>query len=123
MHSEFSYKTIASPVGPLKLVGNEDGLVDILWEHDNPHRVRVQTMTRDDNHPTLLEAEKQLNEYFSGNRKTFTVKLAFVGTDFQKLVWKAMLKIPFGKTKSYGELAKEIGCPKAARAVGAANGR
>ena len=68
----------------------------------------------------LFEAEKQLFEYFSGKRKTFELEYEFSGTEFQKSVWRELLKIPFGKIKTYGEIAKEIGKPKAGRAVGSA---
>jgi methylated-DNA-[protein]-cysteine S-methyltransferase len=71
----------------------------------------------------LLEAERQLNDYFSGKRKSFTLKLDFKGTEFQKKVWEALLTIPFGETRSYGQIAKQIKKPAAVRAVGAANGK
>lgn len=68
----------------------------------------------------ILEVEKQLAEYFNGRRRKFELPLKLAGTDFQKMVWRELLKIPFGKTISYGELAKRINKPKAARAVGGA---
>jgi methylated-DNA-[protein]-cysteine S-methyltransferase len=71
----------------------------------------------------LLETEQQLNDYFAGTRKSFALKLDFNGTEFQKKVWAALLTIPFGETRSYGQIAKQIKKPKAVRAVGAANGR
>jgi methylated-DNA-[protein]-cysteine S-methyltransferase len=119
----YVYKTMKSPVGILKLVGSEAGLAAILWEHDNPRRVRLEVGPEDDQHPVLIETERQLNEYFAGKRKTFSVKLDFGGTDFQKKVWHALLTIPFGETRSYGQIAKQVGNAKAVRAVGAANGR
>jgi methylated-DNA-[protein]-cysteine S-methyltransferase len=70
-----------------------------------------------------VETRRQLGEYFAGKRKRFTVKLDFMGTDFQKSVWQALLTIPFGQTRSYGDIARQVGNPKAVRAVGAANGR
>lgn len=70
----------------------------------------------------LEEAARQLDEYFSGRRSEFSVPLLFVGTDFQKTVWKALLSIPYGQTLSYGELAARIGKPKSVRAVANANG-
>jgi methylated-DNA-[protein]-cysteine S-methyltransferase len=119
----YSYKTMKSPVGELKLVASDKGLVAILWENDNPNRIRLGTMSEDKNHPILLETERQLQEYFAGKRNAFSVKLDFAGTEFQKQVWQALLRIPFGETRSYGQIAKEIGNPKAVRAVGAANGK
>lgn len=119
----YVYKTINSPVGTLKLVASEAGLAAILWEDDNPRRVRLEAASEDEHHPVLVETERQLNEYFAGKRKVFSVKLDFAGTPFQKKVWQVMLSIPFGETRTYGELARQIGDPKAVRAVGAANGR
>jgi methylated-DNA-[protein]-cysteine S-methyltransferase len=112
-----------SPVGELKLVASDKGLAAILWEHDNLRRVRLAPLSEDKNHPVLLEAERQLKDYFSGKRKSFSVKLDFKGTEFQKKVWAALLTIPFGETRSYGQIAKQIQNPKAVRAVGAANGK
>ena len=66
---------------------------------------------------------RSLADYFKGKLKKFTVPLDFQGTDFQKRVWKALLTIPFGETRSYGEIARQLGKPTASRAVGAANGR
>ena len=116
-------KTIASPVGKLKLVASGEGLVAILWENDSPRRVRLSEMVRDEQHPFLVETERQLGEYFAGTRRTFSVALDLRGTRFQKDVWEALLAIPFGETRSYGQLARQLGNPRATRAVGAANGR
>ncbi len=116
-------KTIRSPVGRLTLIASNDGLVAILWENDRPGRVRLDVVAEDAQHPVLLEAERQLAQYFAGRRKTFDLKLDFAGTAFQEKVWRALLTIPFGETRSYAQIAKQIGHPNAARAVGAANGR
>lgn len=118
-----SYKQINSPVGLLKLVASNKGLMAVLWEQDDPKRVRLDPLKNDDHHPVLLETEQQLNEYFEGKRKSFSLPLDFKGTGFQQKVWHALLSIPFGETRSYGEIAKQIGHPKASRAVGAANGK
>ncbi len=117
------YKFIDTPVGKLKLVACERGLTAILWESDNPARVRLAHGREDQNNAILLETERQLNEYFAGTRERFSLPLEFVGTDFQKSVWQALLTIPFGETRSYGEIAKQLGNEKASRAVGAANGK
>jgi methylated-DNA-[protein]-cysteine S-methyltransferase len=118
-----AYKTTESPVGKLKLVASDKALVAILWEKDNPRRVRLTELVANDRHPVLLETERQLREYFAGKRKTFSVALDMRGTRFQKDVWEALLAIPFGQTRSYRQLAKQLGNPRATRAVGAANGR
>ena len=117
------YKTMKSPVGELKLVGSERGLAAILWENDSPRRVPLNLTGEDKKLPVLVAAERQLAEYFAGKRKHFDLKLDFHGTEFQKRVWNALLHIPFGKTASYGQIARQLGKPRATRAVGAANGR
>ena len=118
-----AYKMIDSPVGRLKLVASDKGLVAVLWENDKPNRVRLGAMMADQRHPILLDTERQLEQYFAGERKTFSVALDMRGTPFQKHVWEALLAIPFGETRSYGQLAKQLGNARAMRAVGAANGR
>jgi methylated-DNA-[protein]-cysteine S-methyltransferase len=117
------YKTIDSPVGKLKLVASDEGLVAVLWENDNPRRVRLGESLANERHPILVKAERQLSEYFAGKRNNFSLPLDMRGTRFQKDVWEALLAIPFGETRSYGQLAKRLGNPRATRAVGAANGR
>ena len=119
----YSYKTMKSPVGRLKLVASERGLAAILWENDDAKRVRLAPLREDKNHPVLRETERQLNDYFAGKLKKFSLKFDFAGTDFQKEVWRALAAIPFGETRSYRDIARQIGRPKAVRAVGAANGR
>lgn len=116
-------KTIVSPVGALTLVASDAGLSAVLWENDRPGRVPLGPTTEDDAHPVLCRAAGQLADYFAGRRTMFDVPLDMVGTDFQKKVWAALLTIPFGETRSYGDLAAQVGNPKASRAVGAANGR
>lgn len=118
-----STKTIPSPVGELTLVTSDKGLVAILWENDSPDRVKLGEAAGDAGHPVLMAAEAQLREYFAGTRTRFDLPLDFRGTDFQKSVWAELLAIPFGETRSYGEIAAKLGRPKASRAVGAANGR
>lgn len=117
------FTTMPSPVGTLTLVAHDKGLVAVLWPKDDPKRVKLPVLTRDANHAVLRKAERELTEYFAGTRKRFTVALDFAGTEFQKAVWKALLEIPFGETRSYGDIARRLGKPKAVRAVGAANGR
>jgi methylated-DNA-[protein]-cysteine S-methyltransferase len=119
----YAYKIIRSPVGKLKLVAGDKGLVAILWENDHPKRVKLGILVEDRDHPILLETERQVKEYFQGKRKSFSLKLDLIGTKFQNDVWQALLTIPFGETRSYGQLARQLGNPRAMRAVGAANGR
>ncbi len=119
----YVHKRVQTPVGNLKLVASDRGLTAILWENDKADRVRVPHGIEDADNLILVEAERQLREYFDGQRKSFTVPLDFVGTDFQRKVWQALLTIPFGETRSYGEIARQVGNERAMRAVGAANGK
>ncbi|MBE5250930.1 methylated-DNA--[protein]-cysteine S-methyltransferase [Mixta mediterraneensis] len=119
----YYYKSVVTPVGELKLIASDLGLAAILWQNDNPKRVRLAPLERNDRHPVLCEAEKQLLEYFAGARQQFTLTLDFAGTEFQKKVWQALVAIPFGETRSYRQIAEQIGHPTAMRAVGAANGK
>ena len=119
----YAYKSNSSPVGRLKLVASEKGLAAILWENDDPERVRLEPLVEDPSDPILIETERQLASYFAGKLKAFDVPLDFKGTAFQKSVWAALLTIPFGETRSYGDIARQIGQPTASRAVGAANGK
>ena len=103
-----------SPVGALTLTASDEYLLSVEFgktaEKSSPNRVTRQ-------------AKDELLEYFSGKRKSFSVKYKLSGTDFQIKVWQALLTIPYGKTASYKDIASLIGCPKAARAVGAANNK
>jgi methylated-DNA-[protein]-cysteine S-methyltransferase len=120
---EYYYKEMDSPVGRLKIISSDNGLAAILWENDNPKRIRVRTYTENNTHPVLIEAEQQLKEYFEGKRNSFSLTLDPVGTAFQKNVWNALSLIPYGETRSYSDIARQLGNIKAVRAVGAANGR
>jgi methylated-DNA-[protein]-cysteine S-methyltransferase len=118
-----SSKVILSPIGRLRLVASDEGLAAILWDNDRPRPAYLADLVENPAHPTLLCAEKELNEYFSRRRKTFSIALDMRGTHFQKQVWEALLAIPFGETRSYAQIANQLGNPKATRAVGAANGQ
>jgi methylated-DNA-[protein]-cysteine S-methyltransferase len=123
LSASLSYKVSPSPIGPLKLVASNRGLVGILWENDNPRRVLLSELVERPEHPVLVRTERELNEYFTGMRSGFTVPLDMRGTPFQRQVWEALLGVPLGETRMYGQLAIQLGNPKATRAVGAANGR
>ena len=118
-----AHSLFPSPVGALTLVASDTGLVAVLWEDDDPARVRLGARAERHDHPTLVTAAKQLTDYFANRLKLFTVPLDFRGTPFQQTVWAALLNIPFGETRSYGDIARSVGRPTASRAVGAANGR
>jgi len=119
----YEYTLMPSPVGQLTLVARDGKLSAILWETERANRVRLGELHEANDSPVLLETQRQLQEYFAGTRNQFTLELDFTGTDFQKQVWQALLTIPFGETRSYSQIAQQIGNPKAVRAVGAANGR
>ena len=114
------YTWLRSPVGPLLLAGSRDGLNYVSFSRGR-HAVAVDPGWTEDG-SLFQEATRQLREYFAGERKTFSLTLSPQGTDFQKAVWSALRKIPYGETISYKQLAERIGKPKAVRAVGAANG-
>ena len=116
-------KHVPTPVGRLKVVASDRGLAAILWEDDDPARVRLGELREDAGHPVVQEVERQLEEYFAGARTSFDVPLDFKGTEFQKAVWAALLTIPYGETRSYAAIARQVGQPTAARAVGAAVGK
>lgn len=99
------------------------GKIAVFAENDKLIRLELRTEQKADSAITekiLIEAEEQISEYFSGKRKVFELEYEFSGTEFQKSVWKELEKIPFGATKTYGEIAEETGNPKAGRAVGSA---
>ncbi|AIR90794.1 methylated-DNA--[protein]-cysteine S-methyltransferase [Pseudomonas cremoricolorata] len=118
-----AYTLMDSPVGTLTLVARGDCLAAVLWENERENRVRLGELQRDDQHPLLQETARQLGDYFAGRRQRFELPLDFQGTEFQREVWAALLTIPFGETRSYAQIAQQIGRPQAVRAVGAANGR
>ncbi|MES2690218.1 MAG: methylated-DNA--[protein]-cysteine S-methyltransferase [Bacteroidota bacterium] len=117
---EYCCKKINSPVGELTLIANDKGLAAVLWESDDQQRAEVETGIENHTHPVLVETEKQLVEFFEKKRRIFTIELDLTGTAFQKKVWEALLTIPFGETRTYGEIAKQINNPEAMRAVGMA---
>lgn len=114
------YKDVQSPVGQIRLIASNDGLVAVLWEGEGYHRTKLATPQADNQHPILLQTEQQLEAYFRLERNTFNIPLDLRGTDFQLKVWKALLDIPYGRTRTYGELARLLGDIKAVRAVGGA---
>lgn len=122
-------KRYESPCGVLMLGSFGDKLCLCDWQVEK-HRDHVDRRLKrmlnaefkEETSEVIEKAGKQLDEFFAGKRKEFDVPLLFVGTDFQKTVWNELLKIPFGKTISYGEMARRIGRPKAVRAVANANG-
>ncbi len=114
------YRIIDSPIGPLTLAGRGAVLTNLRMV-DQTHEPNREGWVRDDTmFPGVVD---QLSAYFAGERIEFELEFELGGSDFQRRVWNALLTIPYGETRSYGELAKEIGAIGAARAVGLANGR
>jgi len=113
---------LKTPIGPLHLTASEKGLCGIHWKKQTSQV--VASLDGGDAETRLLaQTVEELQEYFAGQRTSFTVPLDLHGTDFQKKVWGELLKIPYGKTFSYTDIAQRIKNRKAVRAVGSANGR
>lgn len=115
----FFYET---PVGILEIEENGSGITKV---HFSSEEERNSLIEKPELKETALikKAAKQLKEYFAGKRKLFELPLEPEGTEFQKKVWDALLKIPYGETRSYGQIAEQIGNKKASRAVGMANNK
>ena len=109
----FFYDT---PVGRLCIGEEKDAITRITWAQVPKEYIQEET-------ELILKCKNQLDEYFKGKRKTFDLPLAPKGTEFQKKVWDALRDIPYGETRTYGEIAETVGNSKAARAVGMANNR
>jgi methylated-DNA-[protein]-cysteine S-methyltransferase len=115
-----TYATIESPIGPLLLAADIDGLRHLSFiSGDRPTEVAGDWRLDRDGFTAVID---ELEAYFAGRLNRFTAKLAPRGTPFQLTVWRALCDIPYGETISYGELARRIGNPKSVRAVGLANG-
>lgn len=114
------YRTIDSPIGPLTLAGRGSVLTNLRMVDQTyePSRADWSIDPR-----AFGDAVDQLEAYFAGKLTDFDLELDLRGTEFQQRVWKALLTIPYGETRSYGEIAEQIGAPGSARAVGLANGR
>ena len=108
--------TVSSPVGPLTLVEEDGALVRIVFGECFEEATVSNT-------PLLQQTARELDEYFRGERKAFTIPLNPKGTPFQKRCWEALCRIPYGETRTYAQQAAMIGSPKACRAVGMGNHR
>ena len=114
------YRTIDSPIGPLALAGRGTVLTNLRMVDQTYEPDRTNWVPDDRAFPDAVE---QLEAYFAGERTDFDLELSLAGSEFQRRVWQALLTIPYGETRSYGEIAEQIGASGAARAVGLANGR
>ncbi|WP_341890851.1 methylated-DNA--[protein]-cysteine S-methyltransferase [Variovorax sp. YR752] len=113
---------VDTPLGPVRVARTASGLAGLWFEGQKHHPGALQAPLQPDD-PLLREAAAQLQRYFAGDARAFDLPLDLQGTAFQRTVWQALLRIPAGRTCSYGELARAIGRPRAVRAVGAAVGR
>ncbi len=117
------YDRFKSPQGGMLLVADDKGLAGVYFDRQKHHPELPADWHKDPAHKILRQAKRELKEYFAGKRKRFQVALDPEGTPFQRAVWKAISTVGFGKTISYGELARRAGSPGSARAAGAATGR
>ncbi|MBB5858030.1 methylated-DNA--[protein]-cysteine S-methyltransferase [Amycolatopsis umgeniensis] len=118
-----THTVIDSPYDRLTLVADDESLCG-LYMVQQRHRPAEESFGHPDpGAPIFVETERQLKEYFAGQRKDFALPMSFGGTEFQRMVWQGLLGIPYGETVSYGELADRLGRPAASRAVGLANGK
>ena len=116
--SRFARSYLDSPIGKLRLEENERGITAVKVQEDTPMPPEEGGEGR-----YLKRLKEELGEYFAGRRQTFDLPLAPEGTPFQQKVWEALREIPYGETRSYGQIAEAVGNPKAARAVGMANNK
>lgn len=119
--SEIKYAVMPSPLGQIAIAVSGKGIRRLALPSQLELRPFADDWQRDDS--VAAEARAQLAEYFAGQRRDFELDLDMQGTDFQETVWTALQTVPYGKVCTYGELATQIGRPKAVRALGAANGR
>lgn len=116
------YCRVPSPAGPLFLAASAKGLVRLEFD-TRVQKFNSKTIALEKSDDALAPYLRQLEEYFSGRRRTFSVPLDLRGTEFQLRCWHALLEIPYGETRTYREIARAIGHPQAFRAVGLANNR
>lgn len=105
-------RSINTPIGMMEMHADENGITALKFGCEEAFADETEI---------LLRAERELNEYFAGRRKDFSVPLSMHGTDFQIRVWKALIGIPYGEVRTYAQIARSVGCDKGYRAVGMAN--
>lgn len=124
LHRNLYRAGMASPIGELTIVADDDAIVAIRFDTERDRRQPdVLSASVVPDHPVVSAAVRQLTEYFAGERTEFELSLAPTGTPFQLEAWRALREVPYGSTVSYGEQAAAMGDRRKARAVGAANGR
>jgi methylated-DNA-[protein]-cysteine S-methyltransferase len=115
------YSRINSPVGPLVMGASERGLAMLAFGRELPITLGGRPVIWQESSAACLTVQQQLDEYFDSRRREFTMPLDLRGTDFQRECWEQLLSIPYGETRSYGEIARAVGRPSAYRAVGQSN--
>jgi len=115
------YSRMSSPAGPLLIGVSDTALVVLEFDRGLPRKIAGQPVVWEESEARTHTVREQLQEYFCGKRRDFELALDLRGTDFQKRCWNELLRIPYGETRSYGEIARAVGSPKSFRAVGQAN--
>jgi methylated-DNA-[protein]-cysteine S-methyltransferase len=115
------YSHLASPVGPLLAGVTDKGLAVLSFGEVLPQKLGGESIKGDASDALTADIRRELAEYFAGRRREFTVPLDLRGTEFQRRCWDELLRIPFGETRSYAEIARAVGSPNGYRAVGQAN--
>lgn len=115
------YSRMSSPAGPLLIGASETALVILEFDRGLPKSIAAESVHWEESRPRTAEARTQLEEYFAGRRKQFTLPLDLRGTEFRKRCWEELLRIPYGETRTYAEIALAVGSPAGFRAVGQAN--
>ncbi len=115
------YSRMSSPAGPLLLGASETALIILEFDRGLPQSIAGDPVRWEESRSRTAETRTQLGEYFAGKRKQFTMPLDLRGTEFRKRCWKELLRIPYGETRTYAEIARAVGSPAGFRAVGQAN--
>lgn len=115
------YSRMDAPVGPLLIGASKAALVLLEFDRGLPEQIAGKPVSWEESELTTAPIRQQLNEYFSGNRKKFSLRLDLRGTEFRKRCWEELLRIPYGETRTYGEIARAVGNAAGFRAVGQAN--
>jgi len=117
----FAYSQVKSPVGPLTIAVSDSGVTMLAFGHQLPAKLGGKKVEWRESERATADIRQQLTEYFAGRRREFTVRLDLRGTEFQRRCWQQLLQIPYGKTRSYADIARAVGSPQGFRAVGQAN--
>jgi O-6-methylguanine DNA methyltransferase len=115
------YSRMPSPVGPLLIGTSKTALVMLAFDRGLPQMIAGQPVAWEESEKQTNHVRRQVDEYFAGRRREFELELDLRGTEFRKRCWNELLRIPYGKTRSYAEIARAVGNPNGFRAVGQAN--